>query len=81
MKQCHGSKYVVNYLKGSHLAIQKFIAGTPVSSLKEILGPGVYPRLVSGLPKFINLSDRKLIRSNNTSVIRFYLTLLVFIES
>jgi hypothetical protein len=75
MKQCHGSKHVVNYLKGSHLAIQKFIAGTPVSSLKEILGPGVYPRLASGLPKFINLSDRKLIRSNNTSVIRFYLTL------
>jgi hypothetical protein len=78
VKQCHGSAHVVNYLKACHLALQKFIAGAPVVSLKEIAGPGVYPRLANGLPKFINLSDRALIRSNNTSVIRFYLTLFSF---
>jgi hypothetical protein len=75
VKQCHGSAHVVNYLKTCHLALQKFIAGAPVTSLKEIAGPGVYPRMANGLPKFINLSDRALIRGNNTSVIRFYLTL------
>jgi hypothetical protein len=75
MKKCHGSLHVVQYLKGCHLAIQKFIAGSPVSSLKELLGPGVYPRLCNGLPKFIPLGDRSLIRNQNTSVIRYYLTL------
>jgi hypothetical protein len=75
MKKHHGSKHVINYLKYSHLAIQKFIAGEPVNSLKELAGPGVYPSLRNGLPKFINLRDRNLIRSLNPEISRFYLTL------
>jgi hypothetical protein len=75
MKRNHGSKHVINYLKYSQLAIQKFIAGEPVNSLKELAGPGVYPRMASGLPKFIHLADRKAIRNGNQSIIRFYLTL------
>lgn len=75
MKKCHGSKHVVQYLKGSHLAIQKFAAGEPVNSLKELLGPGVYPRLASGLPKFIPLADRSMMRNKTPSIFRFYMTL------
>jgi hypothetical protein len=75
MKKCHGSKHVINYLKYCHLAIQKFIAGQPVNSLKELAGPGVYPSLRNGLPKFINLRDRNLIRNDNPQITRFYLTL------
>jgi hypothetical protein len=75
MYKNHGSLHVVQYLKGCHLAIQKFIAGQPVNSLKELNGPGVYPRLKSGLPKFIPLADRRLISKLNASVTRYYLTL------
>jgi hypothetical protein len=75
MYKNHGSTHVVQYLKGCHLAIQKFIAGQPVNSVKELLGPGYYPRLCTGLPKFIPLVDRNLIRDLNPSIVRYYLTL------
>jgi hypothetical protein len=75
MKKCHGSYTVVQYLKGSHLAIQKYIAGEPIGSLKELIGPGFYPCLRHGLPKFIPLADRNLIRSKDASIIRYYLTI------
>lgn len=75
MKRNHGDEHVVKYLKACHLAIQRSIAGLPVNSLKEIAGPGVYPSLRSGLPRFIPKGDRSLIRNQHTAVIRFYLTL------
>jgi len=75
MKINHGSYMVVQYLKGCHLAIQKYIAGEPVNSLKELLGAGFYPCLRHGLPKFIILADRNLIRRKDPSIIRFYLTI------
>jgi hypothetical protein len=75
MYKNHGSYHVVQYLKGCHLAIQKFIAGEPVNSIKELAGPGIYPRLSNGLPKFITLADRNLIRRGNPAIIRYYLTL------
>jgi hypothetical protein len=75
MKRNHGMDHTVKYLKACHLAIQRFIAGTPVSSIKEITGPGVYPCLRKGLPKFIPKKDRSLIRNKHTAVVRFYLTL------
>jgi hypothetical protein len=75
MKRNHGMDHTVKYLKACHLAIQRFIAGTPVSSIKEITGPGVYPCLRDGLPKFIPKKDRSLIRKHHTAVVRFYLTL------
>jgi hypothetical protein len=75
IKRNNGVIHLIKYLKSSHLAIQKFIAGTPVTSLKEIAGPGVFPRMCNGLPKFIPKNDRALIRCKRTSVIRFYLTL------
>lgn len=75
IKRNNGIKHLITYLKANHLAIQKFIAGSPISSLKEITGPGVFPRMCNGLPKFIPKNDRALIRCKRTSVIRFYLTL------
>jgi hypothetical protein len=75
IRRNNGMIHLIKYLKANHLASQKFIAGTPVSSIKEITGPGVYPRMCSGLPKFIPKNDRSLIRCKRTSVIRFYLTL------
>jgi hypothetical protein len=75
IRRNNGMVHLIKYLKANHLAIQKFIAGTPVSSIKEITGPGVYPRMCNGLPKFIPKNDRSLIRCKRTSVIRFYLTL------
>lgn len=77
MRSHHGTAYVVKYLKVSQLAIQKAIAGTPVSSLTA-LEPSLFFRSVSGngLPKIIPLRDRRLmIRNHAPSVIRWWLTL------
>jgi len=77
MYRHHGSTYVVKYLKNSQLAIQKAIAGQPVSSLNEIDPSLMYPSLTAvGLPKFIPLRDRRLMLINGSaSVIRWWLTL------
>lgn len=68
----HGHVFVVKYLKVSQLAVQKAIAGTPVSSLRE-LDPAVPLARTcgGGLPKWIPLRDRRLIIVNGSpSVIR-----------
>jgi hypothetical protein len=71
----HGAVFVVQYLKVGQLAIQKAIARTPLSSMKEV-SVFPFPRLTEdGLPVFINSVDRGLIRSGHSSVIRFWLTL------
>lgn len=66
----HGADYTVKYLKSSTLAIQKFIAGYPLSSMKE-LDNLPFPRLANGLPRFIPIGDRKAIRRGDTNIIRF----------
>lgn len=71
LRKAHGSVYVVKYLKGSQLALQKLIAGTPFSSLREIEPDLPLPRLINGLPRLIPLSDRKFIRMGSTSIIRY----------
>jgi len=75
MTQRHGSVFTVKYLKASHLAIQKFIAGTPLDSLRELEGDLPLPRLSSGLPRFIPIYDRRSIKQGNPFIIRFWLTL------
>jgi len=73
----HGSTYVVKYLKVSQLAIQKAIAGTPVSSLNQLDPSLAFPRLATcGLPTFIPVRDRRLMLNNAAApVIRWWLTL------
>jgi len=77
MSRRHGHVYVVKYLKASQLAIQKSLAGTPVSSLNQLDADLPYPRLSNtGLPKWIPVRDRRLILINGSgSVIRWWLTL------
>lgn len=71
MNKHHGGIYVVKYLKSSQLAIQRFIAGNPVLTLREIEPELNLCRLTTGgLPKIIPLSDRRLIKGGSTSVIR-----------
>lgn len=72
LKRVYGSIYVVRYLKACQLAVQKVIAGTPVSSLKEVGGDLPFPRLDrSGLPRVIPVYDRRLIKGGSTSIVRY----------
>jgi hypothetical protein len=64
-----GPDYVIAYLKASQLAISKYLARQPVSSLQEINKDYVFPRLASGLPKIIGPHDRTGIRHNNRKTI------------
>jgi len=68
----------VKYLKASQLSLQKAIAGTPVSSLRQLEPALPLARVTAnGLPKWIPIRDRRLITVNGSpSVIRWYLTLL-----
>lgn len=75
MSKRHGSSTTVKYLKSSTLAIQKYIAGSPVSSLREIEPTLMLPRLANGLPRFISIEDRRSIRRGNIEVIQWWLTL------
>lgn len=72
----HGPGFTVKYLKACQLAVQRCIAGSPVSSLKEIAGEGPFPYLDNrGLPRIIPVYDRSLIKSGSASVTRYWLTL------
>jgi len=71
LRRRHGSMFVVKYLKASQLAVQKYIAGTPLTSLREAGGDLPFRRLDSrGLPMVIPYVDRKLIAAGSPSVIR-----------
>jgi len=75
IRKNHGQLAAVKYMKSSQLALQKFIAGTPMSSLREIEPDLPLPRLINGLPTIIPKYDRKAIRQDSFSVIRFWNTL------
>jgi hypothetical protein len=76
MTKHHGATYTVNYLKASQLAVQKFVAGDRIKSLRDLNPDLPLPRLTTaGLPRFIPKYDRSLIRSGSPSVIRWWLTL------
>jgi hypothetical protein len=70
MNKNHGSTLTIKYLKACQLALQKFIAGTPVISLRDIEPDLPLRRLRNGIPGFIPKEDRHAIRNNDMSVIR-----------
>jgi hypothetical protein len=70
MTKHHGSKTTVQYLKLSALALQRFVAGSPASSYRELDSELPLPRLYNGLPRFIPIEDRRAIRRGNAYVIR-----------
>lgn len=74
----HGASYTVKWLKANHTAIQRFSAGQPYKTLREIEPDLPLTRLINGLPGFIGSMDRKEIRLGNTNVIRMWLSILGF---
>lgn len=71
MVKHHGPTYTVNYLKACQLAVQKFVAGDRIQSLRALNADLPLPRLTTaGLPRFIPKYDRSLIRAGSPSVIR-----------
>jgi len=72
----HGSLYTVKYLKACHIAIQRYLSGNRVLSLREIEPDYPFPRLKNGLPQFILSMDRAEIRAMNPKVIRWWLSIL-----
>lgn len=76
LKRRHGTLYVVKYLKACSLALQRAVAGNPMSSLRDIEPDLPLPRLSSsGLPVMIGTRDRKAIMAGSRKVISKYLTL------
>jgi len=71
-----GPAYVISYLKFSQLALSKFIAGQPVSSMMELDDNFIYPRLAHGIPKIIGTQDRRSLRHNNRQVIILWMSIL-----
>jgi hypothetical protein len=74
----HGSLYTVKYLRACHVAVQHSIAGKPLNSLRAIEPDLPLPRLKTGLPAFIPVCDRRLIRQGHPGTVRLWLTLLSF---
>lgn len=71
----HGARFVVLLLKANSVALQRYIAGTPYNSLREI-EPGLpLPRLYNGLPSIIPKVDRCSIRDGHIGIIRYWLTM------
>lgn len=70
----NGYKGLILYLKATAVLLQQSLGGHMIKDTSK-LGPRV-SRTNVGLPRFILAADRSKIRSGNTSVMRFYLTLL-----
>jgi len=72
----HGPVFTVKYLKALTVALQRFIGGSPLSSLREIEPDLPLPRLAScGLPSFIPLRERNELKRLTPSVVRWWLTM------
>jgi hypothetical protein len=72
MYNIHGEEYTIRYLKASQLAVQKYIAGTPFTSMRQIEPDFNLPRLSTrGLPHVIGPRDRAAIGNGSRRVIRF----------
>jgi len=68
----HGPVFTVKYLKALNVALQRFIGGEPLSTLREIEPSLPLPRLAScGLPSFIPLRERSELKRLTPSVVRW----------
>jgi hypothetical protein len=73
--RAHGSSFTIKWLKGCHVAICKVLGQNKLLSLRQLTEDIPLPRLLNGLPAFINFHDRKRIRMGDVATIRFYLGL------
>lgn len=71
MHKHHGTAYTVKWMKASHVALQKFLGGDKISSLRSIEPNVPLPRLINGCPAIITKADRKLIREGHAGVTRY----------
>jgi hypothetical protein len=68
----HGPVFVVKYLKALSVALQRYIGGLPLSSLREIEPSLPLPRLATcGLPSFIPQRERNELKKLTPSVVRW----------
>jgi len=58
-------------LKANQVALQKYLGGDKVKSLRQIEPNLPLPRLINGFPAIINRSDRDMIRSGSKGLLRF----------
>jgi len=65
----HGPDFVIAYLKASQLALSKYLAQQPLSSLMEANPDYIFPRLAHGLPKIIGPRDRVSLRHDNRKTV------------
>lgn len=72
----HGSAYAVKWLKANHMAVQRSLSSSPMTTLRELEPQLPLTRLINGLPPFIGTMDRKAIRNNCPSTIRLWLSIL-----
>jgi hypothetical protein len=75
MNKNHGSSYTVKWLKASHVALQKYVGGDKINSLRVIEPNVPLPRLINGCPAIINRQDRRLIREGHAGLTRYWLSL------
>jgi hypothetical protein len=68
----HGTLYVIKYMKASHVAIQRFLSGSPVTALQQIEAGYPFPRIIKGLPSIIPKEHRD---NFSPDIARFWLTL------
>lgn len=74
MDRNHGSLITVKWLKANHVALQKYLGGDPLESLRGLEPNLPLPRLYSGLPSIINRRDRRRIINGHTKTIQFWLS-------
>lgn len=74
MNANHGTTYTIKWLKCCTVALQKYLGGDPLNSLRGLEPNIPLPRLINGCPSFINKADRHLMRSGNVWIQRFWLT-------
>lgn len=72
----HGATFTIKWLKASSVALQKYLGDDRLRSLRTLDDTLPLPRLNNGLPRYISVSDRVMIRKGDVRFIRFHLGLL-----
>nr|UPW42251.1 MAG: putative RNA dependent RNA polymerase [Yunnan mito-like virus 51] len=72
MNKNHGAAYTIKWLKACTVALQKWLGGDKLNSLREIEPNLPLPRLINGCPAIINRSDRFRIKHGDARITRFW---------
>lgn len=74
LEKNHGSLVAVKWLKANHVALQKYLGGDKLPSLRDLEPDIPLPRLYNGLPAIINRRDRRRIQQGELKTIQFWLS-------